>query len=122
MTPSPDNPLCFELPYPPSLNRYYRHVGAKILISREGRAYRAAIAPLVRLAHCGTLAGRLGLRLDFHPPDKRRRDLDNLNKALWDAMCKCGLYGDDSQIKEFHSTMQEPKIGGSVKVQIWEMD
>ena len=33
----------YVLPWPPSLNRYYRSVNGRVLISREGRQYRADV-------------------------------------------------------------------------------
>ena len=42
---------------------------------------------------------------DFYPPDRRRRDLDNLQKSLWDAIQYGGGYRDDSQIKDFECHM-----------------
>jgi crossover junction endodeoxyribonuclease RusA len=35
--------VTIKLPWPPSDNHYYRHVGPKVLISRDGRAYRARV-------------------------------------------------------------------------------
>ncbi|WP_159137369.1 RusA family crossover junction endodeoxyribonuclease, partial [Citrobacter braakii] len=34
-----------------------------------------------------------------YPPDARRRDIDNYNKALFDALTHAGIWEDDSQIK-----------------------
>lgn len=34
------------------------------------------------------------------PPDQRRRDLDNYNKALFDALTHAGVWEDDSQVKK----------------------
>jgi len=33
------------------------------------------------------------------PPDARRRDIDNYNKALFDALTHAGVWEDDSQVK-----------------------
>ncbi|EMS7078238.1 RusA family crossover junction endodeoxyribonuclease, partial [Escherichia coli] len=33
------------------------------------------------------------------PPDNRIRDLDNYNKALFDALTHAGVWEDDSQVK-----------------------
>jgi hypothetical protein len=33
------------------------------------------------------------------PPDQRRRDIDNYNKALFDALTQTGVWEDDSQVK-----------------------
>jgi len=58
------------LPWPPSANRYWRHVGPRVLISREGRIYRRNVANCV--AGQGLqdvqLAGRLGLVLEVRAP------------------------------------------------------
>ncbi|MFK8827299.1 RusA family crossover junction endodeoxyribonuclease, partial [Citrobacter freundii] len=35
----------------------------------------------------------------LYPPDARRRDIDNYNKALFDALTHAGVWEDDSQIK-----------------------
>lgn len=89
--------MIMTLPYPPSANHYWRRVGTKTLISREGRAYRKRIGSL--LAGGGPpYDGRLALMMDAFPPDRRRRDLDNLQKPTLDALEKAGVYWDDSQI------------------------
>jgi len=88
------------LPWPPSVNHYYRRVGPRTLISREGRIYRKAICAL--LAGNGPrkppAGGRIALAMDAFPPDRRRRDLDNLLKSTQDALAHAGIYEDDSQI------------------------
>jgi Holliday junction resolvase RusA-like endonuclease len=33
------------------------------------------------------------------PPDARRRDIDNYNKALFDALTHAGIWEDDSQVQ-----------------------
>lgn len=96
------NGQTFRLPYPPSVNHYWRMVrtrhGCRMLISREGRAYRTAVGSILASADVHRLTGRLALRIDVHPPDRRRRDLDNAMKALLDALEHGGAYEDDSQI------------------------
>ena len=37
----------FEIPFPPSLNHYYRHVGPRVLSSREGRSYRSRVMAML---------------------------------------------------------------------------
>lgn len=108
----------FELPYPPSINHYYRRVGPRTLISREGRRYRGDVASA--LAHLGLqpMDGPLEVWVDVFPPDRRRRDLDNVQKSLLDAMEHAGVYHDDSQIKRLISEMREVTRGGKVVVRI----
>ena len=89
--------LIISLPYPPSVNHYWRHVGSKVLISREGRAYRDKV--LMSINYAGpVLTGRLSVDLLVYPPDARKRDIENVCKALLDALQHVGVYEDDSQI------------------------
>lgn len=107
----------FDLPWPPSVNRYYRHVGPRVLISREGRKYRMMVVS--RLGGSPKLAGKLKLSGDFYPPDARRRDLDNLLKCLFDALVHAGVMEDDSQIKRIEVEMQDPvPTGGLVHIEL----
>lgn len=64
--------------------------------------------------------GRLMLIISVHPPDNRRRDLDNILKALLDAM-EGMLYEDDSQIDELLIRRKENVQGGSVHVTVEEV-
>jgi len=43
------------------------------------------------------LTCKLGVRMTFYLPDYRRRDLDNLSKAVLDA-CNMIIWKDDSQV------------------------
>ena len=104
----------FELPYPPSINHYYRRVGPRTLISRVGRRYRGEVASALARLGLQPLDGPLEACIDVFPPDRRRRDLDNVQKALLDAMEHAGVYRDDSQIKRLVSEMCEITRGGKV--------
>lgn len=92
------------LPWPPSVNQYWRHpssgpLAGRHLISEQGRAYRAKVAAQVsneKQAH--KLADRLSVSIRCYPPDRRRRDLDNILKAALDALVFAGVMLDDSQI------------------------
>lgn len=41
---------------------------------------------------------KLKVHIEAYPPDKRKRDLDNLFKSLLDALEKSGVFKDDRQI------------------------
>jgi crossover junction endodeoxyribonuclease RusA len=110
-----------ELLYPPSVNNYYRHVGNRTLISRRGRAYRKSVCSTIVAAGVRPMAGPLAVTIELHPPDRRRRDCDNAQKALCDALQHGGAYLDDSQIKDLHTVMREPCRGGKAVVRIEAM-
>lgn len=90
--------MVIQLPYPPSVNHYWRRVGHRTLISREGRTFRRNVCALLGGSGRPPRNGRIALCMDAFPPDRRRRDLDNLQKPLLDALEHAGIYEDDSQI------------------------
>ena len=109
-----------ELPYPPSINHYWRRVGPKTLISREGRQFRARVVAILAAMDLKPLTGELVVEVDVSPPDQRRRDIDNTQKALLDALQHGGAYRDDSQIVRLVITRCEPVEGGKTVVRIQE--
>ena len=105
-----------ELPFPPSVNHYYRRVGPRTLISREGRRFRERVCAHPRGLGIGAMAGPLHVEIEVYPPDRRRRDIDNVQKALLDALQHGGLYADDSQIRELNIEMRGCVPGGRTLV------
>jgi crossover junction endodeoxyribonuclease RusA len=110
--------LEFELPYPPSVNHYFRMVRGRMLISREGRLFRQRVCAILAVSGVRALAGPLALAIEVYPPDNRRRDIDNVQKALLDAMQHGGAYGDDSQIVRLAIEKRQPVEGGRTIVRI----
>jgi crossover junction endodeoxyribonuclease RusA len=105
-------------PYPPSINHYWRRVGPRTLISREGRQFRKRVLAILAAMGIQPLYGRLAVSVEVYPPDNRRRDLDNVFKALLDAMQHGGAYADDSQIVRLSIEKQKPVEGGKTIVRI----
>jgi Holliday junction resolvase RusA-like endonuclease len=110
--------LDLELPYPPSVNHYWRRVGPRTLISRGGRAFRRAVQATLAARGVQPLTGRLAITIDVHPPDRRRRDLDNALKALLDALEHGGAYRDDAQIDDLRVRRGACVPGGCVWVRL----
>lgn len=102
-----DKSITLTLPWPPSVNHYYRKVGRRMLISRRGRVYREAVGMIVRELRIKPCDCELKIKIDAYPPDRRRRDGDNLLKAVFDSLQHGGLYKDDSQIKDFEFYTKE---------------
>lgn len=114
------------LPYPPTANTYYRNVGGRMMLSKRGREYRNAVSnagDMVRMtAGREPTTARLKMLIRVYPPDRRRRDMDNLIKPLWDAMQHAGLYADDEQIDDYRVIRGDIKRPGRVEVTISELD
>jgi len=111
-----------ELPFPPSVNHYYRHVGPRTLISRGGRAYRERVRSILAAKGIKRTQGPLAVQVDIYPPDNRRRDLDNCLKGLLDALQHAGAYDDDSQIVRLIAEKRERVPGGKTVVRIAPYD
>lgn len=88
------------LPFPPTVNTYWRHVGRRVLISKKGRSYRTQVRldVLAQALNNYEFKGPVEVCIVAHPPDKRRRDLDNLPKAILDALEHAGAFEDDNQV------------------------
>lgn len=111
-----------RLPWPPSVNRYWRSVNGRAILSAEGRNYRALLEGLALTCRWPKFGERrVSVRVEAHPPDKRRRDLDNLPKAIFDGLTHCGVWADDSQI-DYYSVERMPSGGGVCVVHISERE
>lgn len=110
------------LPYPPSINHYWRRVGTRTLISREGRRFREEVVSIMAARRIESLVGRLAVYIEVFPPDRRRRDIDNVQKALLDALEHGGAYADDSQIDRLTIQRGDVTKGGKTVVQITNME
>ena len=117
-------PLVLELPFPPSVNHYWRSVrigkATRTLISAPGREFRNQVEQTV-------MAERKALGIDsgvavavtLHAPDNRRRDLDNFGgKALLDALTHAGVWQDDSQVRRLSMEWGKNIRGGKAVVEI----
>lgn len=110
--------LNITLPWPPSVNTYWRNVNGRTIISAEGRSYRKYVMEQIMLQRQQKhFDGPLRLTIEAYRPDNRRRDLDNILKAPLDALAHAGVYEDDSQIKDLRIYWADT-VGGMLHVQI----
>lgn len=117
MTPAGETEsIAIELPWPPSLNDYYQPVNGRLIIKAKGKRYRERVRSMIRGR--SPIRGPVKAIIEFYPPDRRRRDLDNLFKCFFDAL-KYGLFEDDSEIKIIQAKMNEAvPPGGTVYLRI----
>ncbi len=109
-----------ELPFPPSVNHYYRRVGKRTIISREGRSFRNKVCSILSALALEPFTGPLVIDIEVYPPNEHRRDIDNLQKSLLDALEHGGMYKDDSQITKLVVQKYGTTKGGRVIVRIWK--
>lgn len=117
--------LTYTLPWPPSVNHYWRHVvingRPRTLLSKEGREFKQAAVGAVlqqRRGPSAPLSGRLAIAVTLFPPDRRCYDLDNRLKAVLDSLTEARVWEDDRHVKIIH--LEEGVIvkGGACRVYI----
>lgn len=104
------------LPEPPSINRYWRHVGARVLLSREGRLWKEGARVRAMAARLKPLHGPVAVTLTWYR-SRRAGDLDNRVKIVLDCL-KGFAYGDDAQVVELHAYRHEDKADPRVEIEI----
>jgi len=116
-----------ELPMPPSANTYWRFVSGRVLKSKKARQYIRTIGELwiVHKAQTKSKAfsgdERLKAEIQVFPPDRRKRDLDNLLKVLLDSLEAAGLFKNDEQIDEIRIRRMQICTGGKMIVSLREL-
>lgn len=112
--------LSLTLPYPPSANRIWRVARGRIVLSDEARLYRFRVAAAVmnQIGFQRSIADPVRVTIQVFPPDRKRRDIDNIFKATLDALTHAKVWNDDSQVKRVVVEMCEPEKGGSLKIGI----
>lgn len=111
--------LTLKLPWPPTVNTYYRNVNGRMVLSAKGRQYHNDVA----MSLCGEqrqFTGRLKVYLCLVAPTARKHDIDNRVKAVLDALEKCGVIRDDEQVDELHVVRSRVEKPGWVDVSIVE--
>ena len=92
--------MTIKLPWPPSVNSYYRTYKNRTILSAAGRKYKkqAAAAIAAKVKNPPEYKERLSVQLYLSPPDNRKRDIDNYAKATIDALQASRIFLNDSQI------------------------
>ena len=114
--------IVLELPFPPSVNTYYRRGAHATYMSKAGREYKQAVAEYISGGDFPNMGNkRLSVSMIVWPRDRRVFDLDNRLKSVLDSL-QMLIYDDDSQIDEL-SIYRGSQIvpGGSIKVMIEEI-
>lgn len=114
------------LPFPPSVNSYWRapnkgSLTGRHLVSAAGRKYLTnAIADVVEQLnrYPKPRTDLVSVKVILMPPDRKRRDLDNYLKALFDSLTHAGIWLDDSQVKRMLVEWGPVTRGGKAEITI----
>ena len=113
-------PIKVTLPYPPTVNHYWKWTGKTWIIGKRGKQFIHDVYYLC-FKYATNYKGKLKATAYVYPPDHRERDLDNLGKALWDSLQKAHVYENDNQIKEIHMYEREVCKPGRVEIVLEEL-
>lgn len=118
--------LHLTLPWPPSLNRIWRAVVGKILLSQAARKYKKAAAAALPVGRVPPpLTGRLMVWMVLHPPLKlagSRWDIANREKLMVDCLTEQRVWLDDSQIDAMVILRGTPSGAGRVELTIHTLE
>lgn len=112
--------LSLVLPIPVSLNALYQPAGNRIILTEAGRTYKRLVIQrcIQEYRSLSPLIGSLIGTIELYPPDRRRRDLANLEKVLGDALQDAGVYDNDCQFDEWHFYRRNHTVPGYVRFTI----
>lgn len=96
-----DGGIRLELHEPPSANRWWRHVGARVVLSREARAYQAGVSALLTAHRVRAIEGPVSVSVVWYR-GRRSGDLDKRLGVLLDAL-QGTAYLNDSQVTDLHA-------------------
>lgn len=86
----------YDLPWPPSVNKYWRRTRSGVYLSRDAKLFRKSVEAEVVLQAIPRFTHPVVAALEMRPP--RKSDNDNFEKALWDALQHSGVLVDDCQV------------------------
>lgn len=114
----------FELPWPPTVNSYWKPITRKgtgaLVLTGAATAYREVALSMLQKQKMKGLAilDPVAITVTYHPPTKRKYDIDNFLKGTFDAITHGYVWKDDEQIVDMRVTKGPVKKFGRVQIQI----
>jgi len=103
------------LPWPPSINHYWGARGRGRYLSPQSRRWHKEAWAVLK-AQGVRYSGEVAVYVFAHPPDRRKRDLDNITKALLDALVGAGVLKDDHQVAVLYVERRPFERSGKVRL------
>ena len=85
--------------FPPSLNELHGGMvrSQQFYLTKKHKEFRKVVAEAVGDRKIDY--DEVSVSIILCPRDRRRRDIDNYIKAVFDSLTACGFWADDSQVK-----------------------
>lgn len=111
--------MTVDIPWPPSANRYWRNWQGRMVKSTEARNYQAAVGNQSLAEKWDKFQHqRVKVFIEAFPPDKRKRDLDNVQKVTLDSFEYSGVFFNDEQVDDLRIVRREVVPGGLLRVTV----
>ena len=120
----PTRSLALVLPWPPSVNRIWRAIAGRVVLSEAARRYGVKLANALPPGPVDPLRGRLSVTMLMCPPvnlKNRAHDIANREKVMMDGLTKQRVWLDDSQIDMMLIMRGAPCDAGRVEMLIQEI-
>lgn len=109
-----------EIPLsPPSVNTYWSSNGKRRFVSERGVKFKKDMAAYIPYLMTDK---RLKCELVLNMPTKRRFDIDNFTKVIFDSLVQNGLCLDDEQFDELIVKRGKVIKGGLIKITVTELN
>ena len=114
--------VCLELPFPPSMNTYWRNFRGRTVLSKNGRQFKLDVQNYIIEKNIPKFGDKkLKITMILRPRDKRKIDIDNRIKAVLDSLQDAGVFDDDFQVDHIEMIRGEQIKGGLIRVLIEEL-
>lgn len=113
-----------KLDFPPSLYSAWGRSNKKMFANKLASDYKKKVKVLVKELYPDWVPFDKPVCFEaiYFEPNHKTRDLDNLQKIIWDAFTKAKVYKDDSLIKESKTKIEfNDQLKGSVFIKISEL-
>jgi crossover junction endodeoxyribonuclease RusA len=103
------------IPWAPSANHSHHYGSGRKFLSKKTKDFRERVQEIVIGANA-KIEGRIAVFYAIYPPDRRRRDIGNLEKQTTDALMLAGVFDDDEQIDFILMVRRDVVKDGMIKV------